>query len=218
MTTVVQMLNVSKTFRGRELYSNVNMEIEAGKIHALQGPNGSGKSVLFKLMCGFIRPDAGTVEIAPEFMDARRMFPESFGVIIDRPGYIGGLTGRENLMRLAEIRGQIGRAEVEEAMKRVGLEPDLKQKVRQYSLGMKQKLALAQSFMEGQQVLVLDEPFNALDVDSVENVRGLLKSFRDEGRTIVFTSHNSEDVDLLADRVFRINAGTVEELDRQKQD
>lgn len=203
------MRGVVKSYRGRELFRDVDLDFEEGRIHAIEGPNGSGKSVLFKLMCGFVRPDQGEVRIAPAFMDERGAFPASFGVIIDRPGYVGGMTGKENLLRLANIRGKIGRAEVDDAMHAVGLEPSTAQKVRHYSLGMKQKLALAQSFMEGQQVLLLDEPFNALDIDSVEVVRQLLLRFRAEGRTIIFTSHNSADVELLAESRVRISSGTV---------
>ena len=207
--SVVQIRGVSKAYRGRTLFSEVHLDIAEGQIHAIEGPNGSGKSVLFKLMCGFVKPDEGTVSIAPRFLDKGGSFPDHFGVIIDRPGYVGGLTGVQNLMRLAEIRGRIGRADVEESMRRVGLDPSARQKVRNYSLGMKQKLALVQAFMEGQHVLVLDEPFNALDAESVELVRSLLIQFREEGRTVVFTSHNSADVKFLADNRFSINAQRV---------
>lgn len=211
MKNVLTMDNVSKSYKGRALYSNVSLSIEEGKIHAIEGPNGSGKSVLLKLMCQFVRPSEGVVQISSEYLSKDRTFPESFGVIIDRPGFIGGATGFDNLMRLASIRGKIGDVEVCEALERVGLDPSLRQKVRNYSLGMKQKLALAQSFMENQRVLILDEPFNALDADTVLIARSLIKDFRDEGRTIVFTSHNSEDIELLAERRFQINGSTVQE-------
>ncbi len=203
------MRSVSKSYRGRTILSGVDLDIEEGEIHAIEGPNGSGKSVLFKLMCGFVRPDEGTVHIAPRFLGEGGAFPVSFGVIIDRPGYVGGLTGMDNLLRLAEIRGRVGRPEAEDAMRRVGLDSSIKQKVRNYSLGMKQKLELAQAFMEGQQVLVLDEPFNALDADSIDLVRALLVQLRQEGRTIVFTSHNAADIDALADRRYRIQAQRI---------
>lgn len=209
---VATMSGVSKSFRGRELFKDVSLEIVPGRIHGLQGPNGSGKSVLLKILCGFVRPDAGAVVIDGKYLDRSRSFPEGFGVIIDRPGYISGATGFQNLKRLAEIRGAIGRPEIEAAMERVKLDPLMPQKVRSYSLGMKQRLALAQAFMEGQQVLVLDEPFNALDADGVSDVRALLNEFRSEGRTIVFTSHNAGDLEILADSVHAIDRGTLKRV------
>ncbi|GAA1710866.1 ABC transporter ATP-binding protein [Isoptericola hypogeus] len=208
--SIVSLRGVSKSFRGNQLLSGVDFDLEAGTIQAIQGPNGSGKSVLLKILCGFVRPDDGQVRIDPAYLSPRHTFPQEFGVIIDRPGYVAAATGYANLERLAEIRGVIGRNEIVGAMRKVGLDPDARQKVGNYSLGMKQRLALAQAFMEGQRVLVLDEPFNALDADGVEEVRDMLRIFRDEGRTILFTSHNQEDIDALADAVHRINRGTLE--------
>lgn len=209
---VVTLNGVSKAYRGRTLFSGVDFALEQGTIQAIQGPNGSGKSVLLKILCGFVRPDSGRVEISGEFLDKGRRYPESFGVIIDRPGYIAGLSGIANLRRLAQIRGEISDTEIRAAMVRVGLDPEARQRVRNYSLGMKQRLALAQTFMEGQQVLVLDEPFNALDADGVDEVRTLLAGFRDEGRTILFTSHNIEDIKALADGVHHVNGQRLERV------
>lgn len=213
MNSVVKMQSVAKSFRGRFIFSDVNLEIFPGQITAIQGPNGCGKSVLFKLMCGFIRPTSGTVRIDPKYMDSRRRFPKSFGVIIDRPGYVGHLSGIDNLRKLAKIRGEIGDPEIMDAMRKVNLDPGLKQKMSHYSLGMKQKIALAQSFMEGQRVLVLDEPFNALDVDMVTTIRDLLQQFKAQGRTIVFTSHNQEDINALADNAYQITSETVKKIE-----
>ncbi|WP_104176442.1 ATP-binding cassette domain-containing protein [Cryobacterium sp. Y50] len=208
---VIQLEKITKSFKGTTLFENVNATFDAGKIYGIVGHNGSGKSVLFKLICGFIVPDSGTVTIDPTYMSKNRTFPENFGVIIDRPGYLPQKTGLDNLRDLARIRAVIGDDEIRTAMKSVGLAPDTKQAVRNYSLGMKQKLALTQAIMEEPQVLLLDEPFNALDVDSVELVRNLLASYRDKGRTVIFTSHNREDMDLLADHVFRIRANSLEQ-------
>lgn len=207
---IASLRGVSKSFRGTNLFADVDYDLQRGSIQALQGANGSGKSVLLKVLCGFVRPDAGTVVIDPEYLSAGQVFPQGFGVIIDRPGYLASATGYANLERLAEIRGVIGKSEIQAAMERVGLDPGARQKVRNYSLGMKQRLALAQTFMEGQQVLVLDEPFNALDAGGIDDVRGLLREFRDEGRTILFTSHQQDDVDMLADVVHRINRNRLE--------
>jgi ABC-2 type transport system ATP-binding protein len=208
--SAIELTGVSKSYRGRRLFSGVDLTIERGRVYAVQGPNGSGKSVLFKILSRFVRPDSGEVHIAPDLCDRNGVLPVRFGVIIDRPGYISGLSGIDNLRTLARIRDEIGDAEIRAAMERVGLNPDTEQKVRHYSLGMKQKLALAQAFMENQQLLILDEPFNALDVDSVARIRTLLHELHEEGRTIVMTSHNQEDVDALAEHVFRINGERLE--------
>lgn len=208
--SAIKLTGVSKSYRGRRLFSDVDMTIERGGVYAVQGPNGSGKSVLFKIMSRFVRPDSGEVHIAPEFCDRNGVLPVRFGVIIDRPGYISSLSGIDNLRTLARIRDEIGDPEIRTAMERVGLNPETEQKVRHYSLGMKQKLALAQAFMENQQLLILDEPFNALDVESVANIRTLIRDLNEEGRTIVMTSHNQEDVDVVANEVFRINGERLE--------
>nr|WP_216674026.1 ABC transporter ATP-binding protein [Saccharibacillus endophyticus] len=204
------MNKISKSFRGVRLFEEASAVFEKGKIHGLVGLNGSGKSVLFRMICGFLLPDRGSIEIDPAYRRGAGGFPDSFGIMIDRPGYLAGQTGYENLRRLAEVRGQIGKEEIRRSMKAVGLDPDLRQKMRHYSLGMKQKIALAQSFMEGQQVLVLDEPFNALDERSVGQVRELLMAFRTEGRTILLTSHHRSDIEMLCDYVYRIENRKLE--------
>lgn len=205
MTTVVQLERVSKAFHAIPVLIDVSIDVAAGESLAITGPNGSGKSVLLRMITKLLRPDSGSVTIDPKYLSRGRTFPEEFGIIIDRPGYIASRTGLDNLLELAAIRKRVGRPEVIAAMERVGLDPSARQRVGQYSLGMKQKLALAQSFMEDQQVLILDEPFNALDQESVTNTRAMLAGLHDEGRTIIFTSHNPDDVDYLANRVMTIN-------------
>lgn len=194
------------------LFENTNLSIEEGKIYGLIGPDGSGKSVLFKMMCGFIFSDQGSVTVRGEELGKKNRFPQNFGVIIDRPGYLGNKTGFENLKYLAMIKDKISDEQIKETMIKVGLQPTVKQKVKNYSLGMKQKLALAQAIMEDQEVLLLDEPFNALDIDSVENIRELLLSLKKEGKTIVLTSHNQEDIDILSDHIFRVRNYALEQL------
>ena len=207
--SVIQLHSIGKMFRGRAVLEGVDLTVEPGDCVAVQGPNGSGKSVLFRIMCGFLKPDSGTVSIDPRYLSPRRTFPQEFGVIIDRPGYLAHRTGRENLRALAAIRKVVGDQEIDTAMELVGLDPNLSQRVGHYSLGMKQKLALAQAFMEGQRVLLLDEPFNGLDESSVERVSALLESFLHEGRTVVFTSHQQADVDRLASQRYRLDAARL---------
>ncbi|WP_217134781.1 ABC transporter ATP-binding protein [Leucobacter chinensis] len=206
---IITLDAVSKAYQGRPLYRNVNLEVNEGDFVSFSGPNGSGKSVLFRLMCRFLSPDTGTVTIDPRFMSRGRSFPESFGILIDRPGYLPSRTGIDNLRELAAIRGVIGDDEIRATLESLGLDPALKQRVRQYSLGMKQKLALAQAFMESPKVLILDEPFNALDADAVANVKAMLRALNEQGVTIVFTSHNAQDVEELAKKRYPIENETL---------
>lgn len=207
MTNVITLSEVSKAYKGVSLYENATATFPAGQITALAGPNGSGKSVLLRMMCGFVRPDAGTVTIDESYMSPGRDFPEKFGIIIDRPAFLPQLNGFENLQELAAIRGVIAPDEIRQTMRRLGLDPENRTRVARYSLGMKQKLAIVQAVMEDQEVLVLDEPFNALDRAAVENVRALLVEHRRSGGTVIFTSHNSDDITLLAEEIYHVEGG-----------
>ena len=209
---VITVAGVSKSIRGNAVFENASAEFQEGRAYAIVGPNGSGKSVLFKLICGFLLPTAGSVQIATKYKDTGDRFPKNFGIVIDRPAYHPDLTAVDNLRRLAAINRTIGDTEIIAALDAVGLPATTRQKARNFSLGMKQKLGLAQAVMENQQVLLLDEPFNALDADSVARIRNLLADAKAAGKTIVFTSHNSEDIDLLADSVYRINNLALEQV------
>ena len=188
------------------------VSFEKGKIYGITGINGSGKSVLFKMLCGFVFPDEGTIEVDGRRLTGRYRFPKDFGILIERPGYIGQLDGFSNLKELARIQNKIEDSDIRLAMEQVGLAPNLTQKVKQYSLGMKQKLGIAQAIMENQQVLLLDEPFNALDADSVERIRTLLVQYKQEGRTIFLTSHQQQDIDLLCDEVYQIQETRLKQV------
>ncbi|AWD68626.1 MULTISPECIES: ABC transporter ATP-binding protein [Priestia] len=209
--SIISINNATKSFKKNTLLENINLDIEKGKIYGIIGPNGSGKSVLFKMICGFMFPDRGDIFINGEKIGKKKRFPDNFGVIIERPGYIANKTGFQNLKELSLIRGKINDAQIIKTMELVGLDPDSDQKVKNFSLGMKQKLAICQAIMEEQQVLILDEPFNALDIDSVKKIRDLLLKFKDEGRTILLTSHNQEDINI-CDMVYRINGHTLESV------
>lgn len=203
--SVISLRGVEKQYHQRALFTDVNLTVKEGTAVGIQGTNGSGKSVLLRIMTQFVLPDAGTVEIAPRFLSPRRMFPEGFGIIIDRPGFIPSQTGLQNLMSLAKIRGVIGESKVRNTMALVGLDPALPQKTRHYSLGMKQRLGLAQAIMEDQPIMVLDEPFNGIDAESIPEIRDLLRSLVDEGRTLIITSHDQEDITTLCDEAYRFS-------------
>lgn len=209
---VISLRGVEKSYHGRALFTDVDLDIRPGTAVGIQGENGSGKSVLLKVMTKFVVPDAGAVRIDEEYLSKDRVFPEGFGVLIDRPGYIPSQTGLQNLLSLARIRRVIDEHKVRETMNLVGLDPDLPQKARHYSLGMKQRLGLAQAIMEDQPVMVLDEPFNALDEESVLEMRQLLRALVESGRTLVMTSHQREDIEFLCDEVYRLHRGRVERV------
>lgn len=202
--SVVQLKGVEKSYHGRALFTGVDLDVQPGSAVGIQGENGSGKSVLLKILTRFTSPDAGSVEIDEKYLSRDRVFAEGFGVMIDRPGYIPNQTGFENLQSLASIRKTISAEKVRDTMLLVGLDPDLPQKAKHYSLGMKQRLGLAQAIMEDQPVLILDEPLNALDEEMATTMRMLLRRLVDEGRTLVMTSHQREDIEFICDHVYRI--------------
>lgn len=206
---VIVVENMSKGYRGRPLYRDVSFRIGRGDVVHLSGPNGSGKSVLLRMMCGFTKPDSGVITINEKYLSRGRTFPEKFGIVIDRPGYLAGQTGLSNLLELARIRNQIDESRVRETMIRVGLDPDIRQKVGNYSLGMKQKLGLAQALMEHPEVLILDEPFNALDVASAAALKDILLEFISSGGTLVYTSHDSSDLSSVRTHLLEIVELTV---------
>lgn len=206
---IITLTGVTKGFRGVPLLDGVDLALERGRTYGLVGPNGCGKSVLFKIILGFLRPDAGVVDIDPALLSPGRTFPDRFGAIIDGPAYLAHRTGLQNLTELAAIRKRITVDEVRESMREMGLDPDSRTRVRSYSLGMKQKLSLCQALMERPEVLLLDEPFNALDAESVERLREILVAEKAKGTTIVFTSHRDSDIEMLSDEVLRVEGGRV---------
>lgn len=190
--TIVELTGVAKGFRGAPLLRDVTMTLVAGHSYGLVGTNGSGKSVLLRLIAGIMAPDAGTVDINPRFLDARRVFPDRFGVFIDGPTFLGALTGLQNLRELARIRNRDSEAETRALLERLGLNPDNTTPARRYSLGMKQKLGLCQALMEDPEVVLLDEPFNALDKPSIGALDDVIDDMRKAGKTIVMTSHHPD--------------------------
>lgn len=205
MDSYIEVRNVSKSFGGRTILQDVSLSVDRGITVGLVGANGSGKSVLFKLLCGFEKPDKGSVYVrGTQLGTSGRDFPADMGVFINSPGFIGIYSGFQNLKFLADIQGKIGEKEIREAMSKVGLDPDNKTKVDHYSLGMKQKLGLAQAIMEGQDILILDEPFNALDYKTYEDVKSIIRMLKAEGKTIFLTSHHYKDIEQLCNQVYSI--------------
>ncbi len=212
MSAYMELRNITKQFSGQTVLEDVSLVVGKGTTIGLVGANGSGKSVLFKILCGFVKPDQGQVFIQEKQLGQKDDFPENMGVLINSPGFIGMYSGYKNLEFLANIRGVIGEREIKEAMQKVGLDPANKTKVDNYSLGMKQKLGLAQAIMENQEILVLDEPFNALDFKTYNDMKEIIRLLQAEGKTILLTSHNYEDIEQLCSTVYIIHDGKLSEL------
>lgn len=193
--------HVYKSFGKEKVLNNVSLIIEPGHIYGVVGNNGSGKTVLMKCICGFMRPDKGKIYVDGKQIGKDVDFPDSIGVIIETPGFIPHETGFANLKILAGLKGLIGREEIRDTIRKVGLDPDMKKPVGKYSLGMRQRLGIAQAIMENPNVLILDEPFNGLDKHGVEEMRQLLKELKASGKAMLLASHNAKDIEELCDIV-----------------
>lgn len=206
---MIQINDVSLTIKKTEILRNVTISLEQGKIHGLIGRNGSGKTMLMKCICGFVKPTEGTITVNGKQVGRDCDFPDSVGIIIETPGFIPYYSGYKNLKLLADLRKKITGGQVKEAMERVGLDPELKRHVRKYSLGMRQRLGLAQAIMEEPELLVLDEPMNGLDKEGVADMRSYLLALKAEGKTILIASHSTEDIAVLCDTVWEMDKGVL---------
>lgn len=212
MDEVIKINNVSKCFNGISILNNINLNIKKGTTIGFIGANGSGKSVLFKLICGLIQPDCGEIYIRGEQLGRKIDFPDNVGIVINKPGYINIYTGFQNLKFLAGIKNKIDDNKIKNTMELVGLDINNKTKVKHYSLGMKQKLGIAQAIMEDQDIIILDEPFNALDFKTTHDIKQLIKSLKTKGNTILLTSHNNNDIEELCDEVYIIIDNEIKKL------
>lgn len=204
---MIDVKNVDVTIGKNRILQDISVHFEKGKIHGLIGRNGSGKTVLMKCICGFMKPTSGAVFVEGKQIGKDVDFVPNAGVIIETPGFVPFYSGYKNLHILAELNHRIGREEIEDAMRTVGLDPGLKRHVKKYSLGMRQRLGIAQAIMEKPQLLILDEPFNGLDKEGVEQMRTYFLKLKEEGATILLTSHTSEDIKLLCDTVTEMEKG-----------
>ena len=209
MEEKIRIENVTKKFGSYAALDGISLNFEKGKIHGIIGRNGSGKTVLFKCICGFLRVDGGAVLVNGKQVGKEIEAPESIGAIIETPGFLPGYSARQNLQFLAGIRGKIGKKEIDEAIRKVGLDPEAKKHVGKYSLGMRQRLAIAQAIMEDPSLLILDEPMNRLDNQGVQEMRQLFLKLKDEGKTILLASHNREDIAALCDTTVEIDRGKI---------
>lgn len=203
---MIEVKNVSVRFKDELVLDGVSLNFEVGKIYGIQGKNGSGKSVLFKVIAGFLKPDSGEVIVNREKLYIDKDFPEECGVMIESPGLIDSMSGFQNLKYLASINKRISDGAIRSYMELFDLDPTSKKKVKNYSLGMRQKLGIIQAVMEDQRIVLLDEPMNSLDEKSVDLVRDHLLSIKKD-KVLIITSHNREDLEYVCDDIYRLAGG-----------
>ena len=206
---VIEVQNLSKSFGEEQVLKGVSRDFEIGKNHGIVGNNGSGKTVLMKCICGFLRPSGGRVLVNGKEVGRDMDFPDDLGIIIETPGFLPNLSGMKNLQILASLKKRASTDVIREVIRKVGLDPDSRKPVGKYSLGMRQRLGLAQALMEDPSILILDEPLNGLDKHGVVQIRELIKSLRTEGKTILLASHNQMDIDELCDTVCEMDGGVM---------
>lgn len=206
---IISVKNLSKDFGQERVLHNVTRDFEKGKIHGIVGNNGSGKTVLMKCICGFLIPDGGSITVNGERVGVDVDFPRDMGLIIETPGFLPNVTGIKNLEILASLNKKIGLREIAASMRAAGLDPLMKKPVGKYSLGMRQRLGIAQAIMEDPALLILDEPLNGLDKHGVAEMRKLIKGLKEQGKTILLASHNQGDIDELCDTVCEMDAGVM---------
>lgn len=212
MVEALKVINLCKTINKREILKNINITVEKGKAVGIVGANGSGKSMLFKSIVNLITPTSGEVYVFGERVGTKGKFPSNVGVLIESPGFLPNLSGFNNLNLLASIRNIIKKEDVKKAISLVGLDPEDKRPIKKYSMGMKQRLNIAQALMEKPQFLILDEPMNGLDRQGVKDIHSLIKKLREEEQlTVLMTSHHSEDIDALCDKVYIMDNGILSE-------
>lgn len=209
MDAIIDVQHVSKSFGEEQVLKDICRSFEIGKIHGIVGNNGSGKTVLMKCICGFLRPDSGKIYVNYKEVGKDMDFPDDLGIIIETPGFLPNISGFKNLQLLASLKKKASDAVIRDAIMKVGLDPYMKKPVGKYSLGMRQRLGLAQALMEDPQLLILDEPLNGLDKHGAAHIRELIKSLRDEGKTVLLASHNQMDIDELCDTVCEMDGGVM---------
>ena len=209
---VIEIKDVSLKIKENKILECVSLQCDEGEICGIIGRNGSGKTMLMKCVCGFVRPTDGEILVLGKRIGEDVDFIPDAGIIIETPGFIPHYSGIKNLRLLASIQNKMKESEIKKVMEMVGLNPDMKRTVKKYSLGMRQRLGLAQAIMENPKVLVLDEPFNGLDKEGVVDMRKYLLKLKDEGKTILLSSHSTEDIEVLCDKVYEMEHGRLEAM------
>ncbi len=212
MGSTITIETISKNFKDTKVLKDISLQCEGGKIYGIVGHNGSGKTVLFKCICGFLKCTTGRILVNGKVMGEEVDMLCNAGIIIEEPGFLRKWSGYHNLEFLYTIRNRRNKQYLYSVMRKVGLDPTLKRAVGKYSLGMRQRLAIAQAIMEEPDILILDEPMNGLDKKGVQEMRELFLSFKKEGKLIILASHNREDIDVLCDEVYEMENGKLNPL------
>lgn len=209
MGTVVRLEDYCKSFKSAEVLKNINLTLESGKVIGLKGKNGSGKTMLMRAISGLILPTSGKVYINDKELGSHISFPPSIGILIENPSFISNYTGFKNLKILASIQNRISDDEIRDAIRKVGLDPDDKRTFKKYSLGMKQRLGIAAAIMERPDIVILDEPINALDEAGAGLIKGLLDELKANGSLIIIACHDTEELNYLSDEIYEIYDGEI---------
>ena len=209
MGTVVRLEDYCKSFKSAEVLKNINMTLESGKVIGLKGKNGSGKTMLMRAISGLILPTSGKVYINDKELGRHISFPPSIGILIENPSFISNYTGFKNLKILASIQNRISDDEIRDAIRKVGLDPDDKRTFKKYSLGMKQRLGIAAAIMERPDIVILDEPINALDEAGAGLIKGLLDELKANGSLIIIACQDTEELNYLSDEIYEIYDGEI---------
>lgn len=212
--TRINVVNYSKIIKGRVILEDVNLSLESGRIYGLKGVNGSGKTMLLRALCGLIYPTSGYVEVDGEKLRKNISFPRSVGALIESPAFLDNFTGYKNLEMIASLKEIASRHDIEVALTETGLDPHDARTYKKYSLGMKQKLGLACCFMEKPDIILLDEPFNALDEESVEKIKKIMIRHKERGALIVLACHDGQSLLSLSDEIYNVVEGRVTKADR----
>lgn len=205
----IEVSNVGKKYKDKMLVEDVSFTVKKGEILGIVGLNGSGKTVLLKCICGLMDYSAGTIKVDGKIIGKDCEYPKNMGVIIETPGFLPYHSGYKNLEYLASLRKKITKQDIKDVLVKVGLAGEEKKLVAKYSLGMRQRLGIAQAIMENPELLILDEPMNGLDKEGIVEVRKLLLDMKAEGKTMIITSHNEEDIKVLCDKVIEMDKGKV---------
>lgn len=209
MGTVVRLEDYCKSFKSAEVLKNINLTLESGKVIGLKGKNGSGKTMLMRAISGLILPTSGKVYINDKELGRHISFPPSIGILIENPSFISNYTGFKNLKILASIQNRISDDEIRDAIRKVGLDPDDKRTFKKYSLGIKQRLGIAAAIMERPDIVILDEPINALDEAGAGLIKGLLDELKANGSLIIIACHDTEELNYLSDEIYEIYDGEI---------
>lgn len=214
----IKVKNLSKKLSNNIVLDDINIDLCSGKIYGFVGKNGSGKTMLMRAICGLILPTSGCVEIDGKVIGKDISFPESVGALIENPGFISSYSGFKNLKTLAQIKNEISDDDIIFILEQVGLDPYNKKSFRKYSLGMKQKLGIAGAMMENPKLLILDEPFNGLDEESVDKVRQLIMERRGKDSLTIISCHDSDEIDKICDEIITIKLGKIVSVEDNKRD